>query len=289
MIKVGVLGANGRMGQALLQGIVQDKDLILAAASVRSGHALAGTPIPTAFLEKDQKFYSDNLDDLFQSSDVVIDFTLPEALGLHLEFAVKHQKPLVIGTTGLREADKAALKNTAKTIPIVYDTNMSLGITMLNALVAQAAKSLGLEFDIDVHEMHHRHKKDIPSGTAMTLADHAARGRGQALEKVATRRHEVTSLASNSAISTKDASNKTVSPLVTTHDHQKGEIGLSAKRGGGVIGDHDVTFASDEECLILSHRALSRNVFAKGALQAVKFIKQHQDSRIFNMKDVLGV
>lgn len=258
MIEIGVLGASGRMGQTLVGAVLADNESVLRAATVRAGHELEGTKVRSRDLH-----YSANLGEAFQKCDVLIDFTLPPATALFLKEAIAAKTPLVIGTTGLSAAEHERMEELAHLVPVVYGTNMSLGINLLNALVEKAAHALGEEFDIEIQEMHHRHKKDLPSGTALTLGDYAARGRGVDLVDVKCVRHE-------------------------QGERVPGQIGFSALRGGGVFGDHDVVMASDEEMITLSHRALTRSVFAKGALRAAKWVVT-QPPGLYGMKDVLGL
>ncbi len=256
MINIGILGANGRMGKTLLEAVIADEGAILRAATVRSGNDLEGQPIPSQDI-----CYETDLKTAFQHCDVMIDFTLPEATQSFLKAAISFKTPLVIGTTGLNTPEHHLMEELAHVVPVVYSTNMSLGITLLNALVENAARTLGEEFDIEILEMHHRHKKDLPSGTSLTLGEYAARGREVDIKNVQCSRHQ--------------------------HGARKpGEIGFAALRGGGVFGDHDVILASDEEVITLSHRALTRSVFAKGALKAAKWIVT-QPPGLYSMKDVL--
>ena len=258
MIEIGILGASGRMGQTLVESVIADEGAVLRAATVRSGHGLEGTAVSSRDLQ-----YSADLGEAFKCCDVMIDFTLPPATSLFMREAIAAKTPLIIGTTGLGAAEHALMEELARVVPVVYGTNMSLGVNLLNALVEKASKALGEDFDIEIQEMHHRHKKDLPSGTALTLGEYAARGRGVDLADVECVRHE-------------------------QGERLPGQIGFSALRGGGIFGDHDVVMASDEEMVTLSHRALTRSVFAKGALRAAKWIV-NQPPGLYSMGDVLGV
>lgn len=271
MIRVGFFGANGRMGQALLNTIWSVEGLTVKAALVRAGHGLEHKPIEQARQKGVELYYSSDIKNAMDQCDVMIDFTLPHATAEHLKIANTMAMPMVIGTTGLDESHHKLMEALAHKCPVVYSTNMSLGITLLNTLVEQAAKSLGADFDCDVTEMHHKYKKDLPSGTAITLAEHVARGRGYNLKDWATLRLNEAKLQG----------------FKIDHHHKPGEIGLSAKRGGGVYGDHDVIFASEEETLTLSHRALNRDVFAKGALKAASWVTS-QSPGLYSLKDVIA-
>tara|TARA_R110002095_G_scaffold171206_4_gene148772 strand:- start:1737 stop:2540 length:804 start_codon:yes stop_codon:yes gene_type:complete len=263
---IGVLGANGRMGQELIKAICEDNQTLLKSALVRQGHDLDGKNLGILTPLCADLTYESDVSKAFEKSDVILDFTLPKATGAFLEKALERQTPLVIGTTGLSPEDHVLMEKVARTVPVVYGTNMSLGITVLNALVEQTATFLGEDFDIEILEMHHRHKKDAPSGTALTLGDFAARGRGVPFESVASfERHGEAQQA-----------------------RKKGDIGFATLQGGGVAGDHSVLFASEDEVLTLSHRALNRSVFAKGAVRAAKWVVT-QEPGLYNMRNVLGL
>ncbi|NCP62089.1 MAG: 4-hydroxy-tetrahydrodipicolinate reductase [Alphaproteobacteria bacterium] len=263
---IGVLGANGRMGQELMKVICEDNETLLSSALVRQGHDLEGKPLGLKNPLYGSALYQSDLSSAFQKADVMIDFTLPTATTGFLGKALEMQTPLVIGTTGLAREDHLLMEILARAVPVVYDTNMSLGITVLNALVEKTAALLGEDFDIEILEMHHRHKKDAPSGTALTLGDFAARGRGVPFDSVASfdcRGEKQT-------------------------ERKPGEIGFAVLRGGGVIGDHSALFTSQEEMLTLSHRALKRAVFAGGAVRAAKWVVT-QEPGLYNMRNVLGL
>lgn len=273
MIHVGILGANGRMGQALIQMIPHIDGLSLSHAVVRDTHESLGNPV--GLKNATEMRYTHEKEIAFQNADVLVEFMLPEVTVDNISKAKLFHTPLVIGTTGLGEKEKQVLSEAAKHIPIVYDTNMSLGITMLNQLVEHVArrlKSLDVDFDCEIHEKHHRHKKDMPSGTAITLGHHVAKGRDIDLQNVGSLR-----MTEQQPVG-----------MQTVHQRQSGEIGFSAQRGGGIYGDHDVSFISDEEMISLSHRALNRSVFAKGALIAAKWVVS-QKPGLYTMADVLGV
>jgi len=240
MIYIGVLGASGRMGQAILGALENHPRCSLSVAGTR-----------------------ENVSSLFEGSDVVIDFTSSETLSAHLNLGLSHKKPLVIGTTGLQQKHETLLTSASGKIPLVVASNMSIGMTVLSNLVQQAANLLDETYDIEISELHHRHKKDAPSGTALMLGHAAAKGRG-----------------------------KTLQELQCGPDRQgerrKGSIGFSVKRGGMVIGDHTAGFIGDDEMIELSHRGLSRSVYAKGALRAAEWVIK-QKPGFYSMKDVLGL
>ena len=241
-MKIGIIGSEGRMGQAL-------KDAIVMA-----GHHLSGG------VDKDG-----DLAALVSGSDVLVDFSSPAALETNLDACVAGGKPIVIGTTGLEERHHYLIDAASDDIPILQTGNTSLGITMLAALVKQAASQLGNDWDIEIVEMHHRHKVDAPSGTALLLGEAAAEGRG-------------IDLAANSERG-RDG---------MTGARKPGAIGFASLRGGSVPGDHSVLFASDNELITLNHRAESRAIFAKGAVTAAQWLVNRQPGR-YRMSDVLGL
>ena len=194
--------------------------------------------------------------------EVLIDFSAPDALRASLDRAISAGVPLLVGTTGLIEEHEALIAEAAKTIPILRAPNTSLGVALLADLTERAARVLGPEqWDIEIVEAHHSRKADAPSGTALHLGQVAKQGRGDATEE---RGRDGTGLR-----------------------RQAGAIGYSAIRGGTVAGDHDVMFLGPEERLILSHRAESRAIFARGALAAAKFLRG-KPAGLYTMRDVIG-
>ncbi len=245
MIYVGVLGSTGRMGRAILEALENHPRCVLSMAGTR-----------------------ENLEPLFKTSDVVVDFTTPEALTAHIDLSLKYSKPLVIGTTGLHPHHKLIFSSASSKIPLVVSSNMSMGIALLTSFVEKAAHFLDESYDIEIMEVHHRHKKDAPSGTSLMLGQAAAKGRGKALERLQCSHHHP------------DQGEK--------RPREKGAIGFSVQRGGMVIGDHSVRFMGDEEMLELSHRGLSRAVYARGALRAAEWVTK-QKPGLYSMGDVLGL
>ncbi|PID47457.1 MAG: 4-hydroxy-tetrahydrodipicolinate reductase [Proteobacteria bacterium] len=255
MLKVGIHGSTGRMGQMIVENLQNDSD-----AKVEILHAIEDFPYP---LREDFAVTSDT-EELLKKSDVVIDFTIAKGTEALLEVALENPKPLVIGTTGLSPHQQNLLKEAAKNMPILYSTNMSLGVAVLNKLVALASKSLR-DFDIEIVEQHHRYKKDAPSGTAMTLGEYAANARGLDLEKVRVS-------GRNGLIG----------------ERSKDEIAIMAIRGGDVVGRHTAGFYNDGEFIELNHTATSRATFAKGAIKAAKWVA-NQESGLYHISDCLGL
>lgn len=225
--------------------------ITLIAPNGRMGKAIA------AAVAEDPRFAIDN-----QLGDVLVDFSAPAALEASLERATSAGTPILIGTTGLEEAADEKIAAAATRVAVLRAANTSLGIAVLSDLVERAARALGPEWDIEVVEMHHRNKADAPSGTALTLGEAAARGRGEPLQ--AERGRDGTGLK-----------------------RQPGAMGFASLRGGTVAGDHDVIFAGPDERLILSHRAENRMIFARGALAAARFLVG-KPAGLYSMRDVIG-
>jgi len=255
MVNVGIYGASGRVGRLLIEDLASEETLRLAAVFVRSE---LKTSLPEGTL------VTNDLETFVAASDIIIDFSLPEAAQPLMEALLKTPKPLVSGTTGLSTHQLNLLAELSCTAPVLYATNMSLGVALLGKLVNLASKTLE-GFDIEIVEMHHRHKKDAPSGTALTLAEAAATGRGLDLDKV-----RVSGRNGNIGERTKD------------------EIAVMALRGGDIVGRHTVGFYNDGEFIELGHTATSRNTFSKGAIRAAKWLEK-QPNGLYSIADCLGL
>lgn len=253
MLKVGIYGASGRVGKLLCELVSENPAMELASIYFKGESELTSSPL-----------FRGNVASFLASCDVAIDFTSPEGTEELLEAAEKHPTALVIGTTGLSSHQQNLLKDASASMPILYATNMSLGVALLNSLVETASAKLR-EFDIEIVEMHHRHKKDAPSGTALTLAESAARGRDLDLDAV-----RISGRDGNIGARTKD------------------EIAVMALRGGDIVGEHVVGFYNDGEFLRLSHTATSRDTFAKGAIKAAIWLAG-QKPGLYKIKDCLGI
>ncbi len=253
MIKVGVFGASGRVGKLLLEDLKLTADISVSSVYVRN--SLDFSIDPSILVTADMKSF-------LNAADIIIDFSLPEACETLLEEAIKTPKPLVIGTTGLNPHQLNLLKQASELMPILYATNMSLGVALLNKLVYQASAALK-DFDIEIVEMHHKHKKDAPSGTALTLSESAANGRNLDIDKV-----RVSGRDGNIGARTKD------------------EIAVMALRGGDIVGRHTVGFYNDGEFLELNHTATSRNTFSKGAIRAAQWLSQ-KEAGLYSISDCL--
>ena len=263
MTTIAILGAAGRMGQMLLRCSKHFPDLRITAAYEQAGHAALGQDAGLLAGVGDLTVpLSDKWPD---KPDAVIDFTFHTAVTAHLRQAVACHQAVVLGTTGLNDDEKRHVTEAAKTIPVVWAPNFSLGVNLLLDLVRRAAAVLGPAYDAEIVEMHHRLKKDAPSGTALGLAEALAAGRNVDLKQVAAYGRDG-----------------------ITGERPRGEIGIHALRGGDVVGDHTVMFAADGERIELTHKASSREAFANGALHAVTWL-QDKPAGLYAMRDVLGL
>lgn len=268
-VRIGIIGAAGRMGISIARCLLDDAvpGLELAVAVDHAEHHDLGEDLGVlAGKGNAGVVISSSLGEAADDADVFIDFSFHTATSAHAELLAAKGKALVIGTTGFTDEEKAVIAQAAQRIPVVMAPNMSLGVNLLFCLAEQAARALkGQGYDVEIVEAHHRRKKDAPSGTALglgeavagglgvNLADHALHGReGQVGERV------------------------------------EGEIGFHAVRGGDIVGDHTVMFAAEGEIVELGHRATSRDTFAVGALKAASWLKG-QPAGSYTMKDVLGL
>lgn len=264
IITIGIPGAAGRMGRMLIREIDAAADLQLVAATDRAESGaigqdsglLAGIPGNGVIIGNDASALA--------AADVIIDFTSPAASLAHAGMASANRRALVVGTTGLGEADERALRSAADGTALVYCANTSVGVTLLGKLVEQVAAQLVEGWDIEILESHHHHKVDAPSGTALALGHAAARGRGVELDDVA------------------DMVRKG-----QTGTRREGDIGFAVLRGGDVTGEHSVIFYGDSERVEISHRATDRAIFARGALRAARFAAAAKPG-FYSMEDVLS-
>jgi len=263
-IKIGVTGAAGKMGSVLIREVCDTQGFRLVAAGEIAGHAMLGRDAgELAGLAALAVPVGADTDALFAASDAVLDFTLPGATEGHGQCAARHGTALIIGTTGLDAGQQRALEQAGERAVIVQAPNMSLCVNLLMRLAEQAAALLDDAYDVEIVEMHHRHKVDAPSGTALGLGRAVAKGRGVTLDAVAERGRDG-----------------------VTGPRQRGAIGFAALRGGDVVGDHSVIFAADGERLELTHKAASRQTYARGALRAAAWA-QGKSPGLYTMADVL--
>jgi 4-hydroxy-tetrahydrodipicolinate reductase len=264
--QIGVVGAAGRMGRSLLRLTASTPGFGLVAGSERPDSPELGKDLGLlAGLEPLGCKLGGDAAAVFAAADAVLDFTAPAASLAHARLAAETGKAHVIGTTGIDGAGEAQLAQAARRAPIVFASNMSLGVNLIAELVSQVARALDPTWDIEIVEMHHRHKIDAPSGTALLLGRAAAKGRGMALEQIAKRARDG-----------------------VTGAREPGTIGFAALRGGDVVGEHSVIFASEGERIELTHRATSREIFAHGALAAARWAAGREPG-LYSMRDVLGL
>ncbi len=262
-----VVGAGGRMGQALIRAIAETPGVRLSGAVEREGSPLLGRDAgELAGTGAGGVAISDDPLPVFARAGGVLDFTTPAASALHAGYAAQARIVHVIGTTGIGAEDEAKIAAAARHAPIVKSGNMSLGVNLLAALVEQAARALPADaFDIEILEMHHRHKVDAPSGTALLLGEAAAAGRGIDLAEASVR--------------VRDGH---------TGPRPDGAIGFATLRGGSVVGDHQVILAGPGERIVLSHFAGDRAIFARGAVRAALWAREKKPG-LYSMRDVLGL
>ena len=262
-IKLVIIGAGGRMGKRILSLAAESGQFDIIAAVERQGHpdigknlglVAASGPVDVVLADTCQAV----------AADVAIDFSLPEASGKTLDYCLENGIALVSGTTGLSDQQREKLRAASAKIPVVYATNMSVGMNALFALVGQVASMLGADYDIEIVEQHHRFKKDAPSGSALTLAENICQATGRDFSDSITHGR-----------SGKDAL------------RQKGKIGMHAIRAGDITGVHSVIFGTLGETITLNHTANSRDTFVRGALRAAEWLVGKPPA-VYSMADVLG-
>lgn len=266
MVRTGIFGANGRMGRALIEAHIQSDDIVLHFAHVREGSNWLGVDTgELAGVSRQNLLTQSDTCELEHRVDVMIDFTLPEALESNMALCRKHKRPMVIGTTGLNETQKQAIHDTAREIPIVFSANMSVGVNLLFNLVRQAARVMGKTADIEILEAHHRFKKDAPSGTAVAIGEVIAHELGRDLKECAVYGREG-----------------------NAGERELQTIGFATIRAGDIVGEHTAMFAELGERIELTHRASSRLTFAKGAVRAAKWL-YGKPAGLYDMQDVLDL
>jgi 4-hydroxy-tetrahydrodipicolinate reductase len=229
-VRISLIAPNGRMGKAIARAVTDD---------------------PSFAIDQDH-------------GDVLVDFSAPDALDASLERAISANVPILVGTTGLGPEHHARIEEAAKQIAVIHAPNTSLGINLLKQLVEEATRRLGPDWDIEILEMHHRHKVDAPSGTALMLAQSAAKGRGSTIQELSR------------------------FDRISEHPHARepGTIGYASLRGGSVAGEHVVILATEGERIELGHRAENRLIFARGALAAAQFLVG-KPAGLYSMRDVI--
>lgn len=261
-MKIGIHGVNGKMGREIALATLQDAECELSAVSVRDSHSWANQALDSVSDIKTTLKPTTNLEVLCQKSEVIIDFTRPDATLALLPLCQRYDRPVMIGTTGFNAETAAWIERAAQHIPIVLAANTSLGVAVLMEVVRRVSAVLpASEWDAEIFESHHRRKVDAPSGTALKLGEQIAQGRGINLAEHLHYPY--------------DGARKT------------GDIGFSVMRGGEICGEHSVFFINDHERLEFSHRAQDRSIFAHGALIAAKWLKD-KPAGLYAMADVLG-
>ena len=265
-MKLAVMGAAGRMGRELVKAIHAIEGCSVAGAIETKGSIALGQDVGLlAGLGKLSVYITDDPLDIVSKVDGILDFTVPAASVQFAALAAQARIVHVIGTTGYSDEDTAKVKAAARHATIVKAGNMSLGVNLLTSLTRKVAEALDPDWDIEVLEMHHKHKIDAPSGTALMLGEAAAAGRGVSL--------------STASVRVRDGH---------TGARRKGDIGFATLRGGNVVGEHSVIFAAEGERVVLSHIATDRGIFARGAVKAALWARGKPPG-LYSMNDVLGV
>jgi len=265
-MKIAVTGAAGRMGRELIRAVHGMEGCVLGGAIEQAGSLALGQDAGLlAGLGKLGVVITDDALELFAKVDAVLDFTVPAATVEFAGLAANARIVHVLGTTGLEPEDDAKIEAAARHATIIRSGNMSLGVNLLAVLTRKVAEALDADYDIEILEMHHRHKVDAPSGTALMLGKSAAEGRGVKLDEVGVR--------------VRDGH---------TGARRRGDIGFAVLRGGSVVGEHSVVFAADGELVELTHRATDRSIFARGAVKAAMW-GRGKGPGLFTMTDVLGL
>ena len=265
-IKVGVIGAGGRMGRMLIEAVQNNPKTILNAAIERQGSSLVGADAgEVAAIGRLEVQIVDELEAVINDIDVLIDFSLPDATEKNMQVCAEHNVAMVIGTTGFNETQEQVLAKASEKIAIVYAGNYSTGVNLSLKLLGMAAKAFGNDADIEIIEAHHKHKIDAPSGTAYMMAEAVAEARGQNLKDVAIYGREG-----------------------QTGERESGTIGIHAVRGGEIVGDHTVMFIADGEVVEITHSARERMTFAAGAVRAATWVTEQAVGQ-YDMQDVLGL
>ncbi len=265
-IKIGILGASGRMGRTLIQAVTESENATLVAAVEQPNSSLLGVDAgEMSGMGKNGVVIAGNLASVIDLCDVVIDFTIPAATMNHLAVCQTAGKAIVIGTTGLTDAQYLEIDQAAQTIPVVYAANYSVGVNVSLKLLELAAKAFGDSVDIEIIEAHHRHKIDAPSGTAFMMGQAVAGALGRDLKKVAVYGRE---------------------GITGPRDRQT--IGFETIRGGDIVGEHTVMFIGEGERVEVKHMATNRMNFASGAVRAAIWVTQKPPQR-YDMQDVLNL
>ncbi|MCB5196251.1 4-hydroxy-tetrahydrodipicolinate reductase [Deefgea salmonis] len=263
-IKIAIAGSSGRMGRMLIEAVQAADDVILSVALDRAGSEAVGQDACAHIGKNCGVLITDQLSAL-QNADILIDFTRPEGTLEHLIVCQQYGVKMIIGTTGFDEAGRAALEAASQKIAIVSAYNMSIGVNLVFKLLEIAAGALSHGYDAEIVEMHHKHKVDAPSGTAIAMGQAIAKAWDQSLNEIAVWSREG-----------------------ITGPREDGKIGFATLRGGDVIGDHTVVFAGEGERIEITHKASNRTIYAQGSLRAARFL-QHKATGLYDMQEVLGL
>ena len=266
MVRVAIAGAAGRMGRALIEAFGLDSDgSKVTVAKVLSDDPSLGVDSGLLAMGVENRIFTvSDISEYVGDFDVLVDFTTPAATLEHIALCQKHSKAMVIGTTGLNDEQIEKIQDAGRSIPIVFSPNMSIGVTLCFSLLEAATKVLGSEYDIEIFEAHHRHKKDSPSGTAIKMGQVVAETLGRDFEEVA--------IYDRKGIG---------------DERDRGAIGFATVRAGDIVGDHTVTFAGRGERIEITHKASSRMTFANGAVRAATWIVSKKTG-IYSMRDILN-
>ena len=264
--KVTVLGASGRMGSQIIRKVTESSTMDLHFVVEHKEHNWIGQDCGDKLLGRENGvLVTDNLKLALEGADAVIDFSTPDTSLKCIKICEQTKTAHVIGTTGFDLAQENQIFEHSKKVVVVKAGNMSLGVNLLISLVEKVSSSLDIDFDIEILEMHHRNKVDAPSGTALMLGEAAARGKGKSLPELR--------IAAREGIS---------------DSREKGSIGFASLRGGGVVGEHEVSFTSDSERISIKHEAFSRDIFVNGAIKAALWSKEKKPG-LYDMLDVLNL
>lgn len=265
--KIVISGANGRMGNSLIQSIQIKEDFTLVSAIVKKNSSSIGIDAgKLAGIGNINILCKDNINEISDDFDVIIDFSSTKNTINNISFCCKHNKMIVIGTTGFSDIEKKIIKNAASQIGIVFSPNFSIGINLLIKLVENTTKIIGKNSDIEIIELHHRDKIDSPSGTALAI--------GESISKI---------------MKCNFHDNAVFSRHCSLDKRKKNEIGFSSIRAGNIVGEHNIMFINDYECINIKHQAFNRVAFSNGALCAAHWIKNHKKNGLYDMQDVLNL
>ena len=265
LINIGIAGCLGRMGKELVKETINNNKLNFIGGFEISKHTNLNKKFSDLMGAQTHHTVTDNAENIFCNSDVVIDFTTQKSTSNNISLAIKQNTPIVIGTTGLDNQTLEYIKESSSKIAILLSSNMSMGVNLLFNLVQQAASILeDIDYDIEISETHHKYKIDAPSGTALMLGEYAARGRNSQLNKI-----------------------KVYDRTKAEVKRNIGDIGFAVTRGGEVAGEHTVSFIGSNDRIDISHKAYNRSIFVKGAIEAAIFLSSKKNG-LYSMSDVIN-